>query len=543
MNDKNILIVIPARGGSKGIPKKNIRIIDNKPLISYSINVAKNCGYNADVVVSTDDDEIERISKIYGATIIKRTDSLALDNITLDPVIYDATLQAENKFNKKYDVVITMQPTSPLLTVATLDKAIAYFLNGEYDTIISVVNNPHLAWGDRDGKIVPLYKERLNRQLLPKHYLETGAFLIANRSSVNEHSRLGDRINVFEIGLDESIDIDTMHDWWIAEKELQKKNILIRIEGYNDIGTGHVFRGLSLAYNLTGHNVKFVLSEKSDIGIRKIKESFFPYSVIKHDDDILNIIKDFNCDILINDMLNTSVEYIKKCKGAVDKVVNFEDLGAGGEYADIVINDLYDKVNDYSNTFWGSKYYCIRDEFLLADIGTFNEHVKEILVSFGGTDPSNLSKKILECVDGVQQHNDVHFTFVVGIGYHNLDELIRLSDGKKIDIIQNVPYMTDLMSKADIAICSQGRTMLELAKMGVPTILLAQNEREQNHEFGYIKNGFINLGLGELVEKQTIISSINWLIDTPQIRKQIREQMLQLDLVNGMKRVINLILN
>jgi spore coat polysaccharide biosynthesis predicted glycosyltransferase SpsG len=102
--------------------------------------------------------------------------------------------------------------------------------------------------------------------------------------------------------------------------------------------------------------------------------------------------------------------------------------------------------------------------------------------------------------------------------------------------------MTAYMGRADIAISSQGRTMLELASMAVPTILIAQNKRELHHEFGNLKNGFINLGLGSEVEDQTIRETLLWLINTPQIRKQMREQMLKIDLKKGIQRVINIIL-
>ncbi|MDK6814897.1 hypothetical protein QP363_13080, partial [Corynebacterium sp. UMB6689] len=81
--------------------------------------------------------------------------------------------------------------------------------------------------------------------------------------------------------------------------------------------------------------------------------------------------------------------------------------------------------------------------------------------------------------------------------------------------------MSDYMNKSDIAVSSQGRTMLELAAMGVPTILLAQNERELTHEFGYLSNGFMNLGLGQAIDSQSIGRTLNWLIETPQIRQQM----------------------
>ncbi len=539
-----ILAIIPARGGSKGIPRKNVRLMVGKPLISYSIENAINSFYNLDVVVSTDDDEIARISSSYGAKVIMRPENLATDSVTLDPVVFHAVDEMEKEKNLIYDIVITMQPTSPLLKRETLDAAIEYFIENNFDTVLSCINKPHLSWTEKDGQIVPNYEKRLNRQYLPKNLMETGAFFISKREFVKEHSRFGPNLSVYEIPENEAIDIDTPQDWWIAEKELLKKNIIIRVEGYSEIGLGHIYRGLLLAYNLIDHNIKFVLSEKSDLGIEKIKASHFPYSIIQNDFDIVDIIKDFKCDILVNDMLDTDEEYVQMCKSTGARVINFEDLGQGARLADAVINDLYEKKNDRNNHYWGSDYYCIRDEFLLAKPSEFRENVKEVLVIFGGTDPCNLTKRLFNIIQSINI-DTIHYTFILGMGYKGANELIEESKlhNINVDFIQDVKLMTEYMGKADIAISSQGRTMLELASMSVPTILIAQNKREQHHEFGYLQNGFINLGLGSEVEDDTIKQTLLWLINSPQIRKQMKNQMEKKDLKKGIDRVKNIILD
>jgi CMP-N-acetylneuraminic acid synthetase/spore coat polysaccharide biosynthesis predicted glycosyltransferase SpsG len=538
------LIVIPARGGSKGIPRKNIRLMCGKPLISYSITNALNSSYDFDVVVSTDDKEIDRISLLYGAKVIKRPEELGADSVTLDPVIYHAVSYMEKNMKKDYDIVITMQPTSPLLKTATLDSAIEYFINNNFDTVISGINRPHLSWTELEGKIVPLYKKRLNRQYLPKNLLETGAFLISKREFVKENSRFGPKVSIYEVPENESVDIDSPQDWWVAEKELSKKNILIRTDGYSEIGLGHIYRCLLLAYNLIDHNIRFVISNKSDIGLKKIQDSYFPYEVIYDDFDIGEIVKKYKCDILINDFLDTEKQYIDYCKKLGIRVVNFEDLGTGAACADAVINDLYEKQNDYRNHYWGSDYYCIRDEFLLSKPAKFRKVVQEVLIIFGGTDPCNLTYRLFNIIKSMP-NNNIHYTFILGMGYKNAEELISEANklNSNIDIVKDVKLMSEYMGKADIAISSQGRTMLELASMAVPTILLAQNGREQHHEFGYLKNGFINLGLGSEVEDQTIRATLLWLFNSPQIRKQMKDQMMKADLKKGIKRVVKIILN
>lgn len=540
----NALAIIPARGGSKGIPRKNVRLMVGKPLISYSIENALNSRFDIDVVVSTDDEEIARLASSNGARVVMRPKRLATDFVTLDPVIFHALNEVEKEKQIKYDVVITMQPTSPLLKSDTLDAAIEYFTKNDFDTVLSGINKPHLSWTEIEGNIVPAYEARLNRQFLPMNLMETGAFFISKREFVNENSRFGPNVSVYEISESEAIDIDTPQDWWLAEKELNKKNILIRVEGYSEIGLGHIYRGLLLAYNLIDHRIKFLISENSDLGIKKLEESHFPYAVIKNDKDIIKIIEEFKCDILINDMLDTDEEYVSLCKSRNIRVINFEDLGPGAKFADAVINDLYEKKNDNSNHYWGSKYYFIRDEFLLANPSEFRENVEEVLIIFGGTDPCNLTQRLFDVIQTINNVN-IHYTFILGMGYANSQELIQKTKAQNlnIDFIQDVKLMSEYMGKADLAISSQGRTMLELASMEVPTILLAQNKREQHHEFGYLQNGFINLGLGSVVEDDTIKQTLLWLINSPQIRKQMKNQMNKKDLKKGIDRVKNIILN
>ena len=164
-----IIVVIPARGGSKGIPRKNIRLMNGLPLISYAIKAALGSSFQPDVYVSTDSSEIADVATKFGANVLMRDPALAGDMVTLDPVIYDAFVKAEKDKHCKYDMIITMQPTSPLTSGDTLDRAIKEFAEKKYNTLISVVNKPHLSWTEKDGKVVPAYEKRLNRQQLPKN--------------------------------------------------------------------------------------------------------------------------------------------------------------------------------------------------------------------------------------------------------------------------------------------------------------------------------------------------------------------------------------
>ena len=403
----DILVVIPARGGSKGIPRKNIRLMNGKALISYTIKNAQSLSANVDFVVSTDDNEIKHVSEFYGAKVIMRDERLAKDSVTLDPVIYDAVIKLESNRNKKYDVVVTLQPTSPLLSDTTLNSAIEFFLSNDYDTVLSVVNRPHLSWKNFNGEILPNYTRRLNRQQLPANYLETGAFFITKREFIKKSSRLGNKIGVFEVPEEEAVDIDSYDDWNLCEIILKRKNIVFRVDGMKERGLGHIYNCIALAYGFTEHNILLVTKKGCCEGIQKIKETNLPYRIIEDDYDIQDIINEFKPDIWVNDCLDTTKEYIQYLRKFVNRIVTIEDLGPGAELSDAVINAIYDNNGLYAhnikNVYWGPEYINLRDEFMLSKPKDFSSDVNNVLIMFGGTDPSNLNVKLYNVVKKYQK--------------------------------------------------------------------------------------------------------------------------------------------
>jgi len=175
----SVLVVIPARGGSKGIPRKNLRTLAGKPLIYYGIKASLASKYKPDVCVSSDDEEVLSIAKQIGAKVVKRDSQIAQDATTLDPVVYDAYKQLEGLENKQYDLIVTLQPTSPLLKTASLDDAIDLIVsNSEVETVIAATDDTHLTWKKEEGVFLPNYKERVNRQYLPSVFKENGGLLI-----------------------------------------------------------------------------------------------------------------------------------------------------------------------------------------------------------------------------------------------------------------------------------------------------------------------------------------------------------------------------
>lgn len=323
------------------------------------------------------------------------------------------------------------------------------------------------------------------------------------------------------------------------------KKILFRFEAYPELGMGHVFRSMEIIKQMKDHICMAVISKKSVLALDVLNQNNIPFKIADNDEEFFNIIIKLECDIVVNDILNTKKEYVKKLKALGCRVINLEDEGSGSGYADIVVNELYEDADVKENQYYGYKYYCLPENIIQLGKNPFHEEVTELLMLFGGTDPAYLSEKTINAMDKIKEICNIHIAVVIGPGNRRFEEIAALVGRNRyknnIEVIKNA-NLKGLMQKADIAICSQGRTMFELAHLAIPTVIMAQNEREQKHTFASLKNGFINLGLGKDVSESCIIHAIKLLIESINVRKELYNSMTSLNLVMGNERVKKLIL-
>jgi len=218
--NKTFLAIIPARGGSKRLPRKNILDLNGKPLIAYSIEASLNSKYIDKVIVSSDDNEILDIAKKYGARTIKRPNYLATDTATSFDVIKHTIENSE-----KYDYIILLQPTSPLRNSKHIDKAIELLENKNANAIVSVCEMDHSPlWSNTLDDTLSmgdfLRNDVLNKrsQDLETYYRLNGAIYIYKTDKLLEENRLffEDGIYAYKMDRKSSIDIDEELDFKIA---------------------------------------------------------------------------------------------------------------------------------------------------------------------------------------------------------------------------------------------------------------------------------------------------------------------------------------
>ena len=225
-----IVALIPARGGSKSIPKKNIKHLRGMPLISYSIRAAKKSKYINKIVVSTEDKEIAKISRKYGAEIIERPEEFAKDeSSTIDAILH--TLEVFKAENYNPDISILLQPTSPLRNAEDIGSAIELFLNSDCESVVSVCevgHSPYWCFEIENGYLKSLFGDeylRMRRQELEKVYIPNGAIYISTPENLRKYKGFyGLRTIPYIMPPERSIDIDDATDLMLAEL-LMKRHV------------------------------------------------------------------------------------------------------------------------------------------------------------------------------------------------------------------------------------------------------------------------------------------------------------------------------
>lgn len=219
--NKTFLAIIPARGGSKRLPRKNVLDLGGKPLIAWSIEAGLKSKYIDKVVVTSDDDEILGIAKQYGSDIIKRPDELASDTATS----FDAIKHTINNI-KKYDYIVLLQPTSPLRNLGHIDEAIELLENKKAEAIVSVCEMDHSPlWSNTlpsDNSMNNFLREGVKNkrsQDLESYYRLNGAIYICDTNRLLDEESFLFKNNTFAYRMDRksSVDIDEEMDFEIAK--------------------------------------------------------------------------------------------------------------------------------------------------------------------------------------------------------------------------------------------------------------------------------------------------------------------------------------
>lgn len=219
----NICSIITARGGSKGVPKKNIKLLNGKPVIAYSIEESVKSNIIKETYVTTEDKKIGEISKKYGAKVIDRPKELAQDNSTSVDVVLHSLCYLEDN-GELPDFFVLLQPTSPLRTKEDIENAIRLFIENECDALISVSQIDHssmMSFEIQNKYLTPNCDEKFlnkRRQELPNYYCPNGAIYITTPHSLRKNKTFIPKKTIpYIMPQERSVDLDTEFDFKLTE--------------------------------------------------------------------------------------------------------------------------------------------------------------------------------------------------------------------------------------------------------------------------------------------------------------------------------------
>lgn len=225
---QNIIFMVPARGGSVGLPRKNMKRLGRHPLLAHALLAIQNVAGLAQCYVMTDSEEVADIARNYGANALmeeRTTGKATLDDVTVKMLDQLGDVPDDTIF-------LTIQPTCPFVSPQSIREAIAAFTDGA-GSVITCTDDRHLSWNlDANGKPIPAYASRLNRQQLPPHFRESGAVIGARVGDIRaKATRIIEPIRLIEISQREALDIDTPADFALAEYYVNRKRIVLRADG------------------------------------------------------------------------------------------------------------------------------------------------------------------------------------------------------------------------------------------------------------------------------------------------------------------------
>ena len=528
---KERCIIIPAIKKNAVIPDQLVKKLSGITLMERALNTARAVVPTKDIITLTDSQEISLICERIGSCFHLNKD---LKFKSLDIINEMQGLLEE--LSRIYAHSIILRASCPLLTWIDVENAWKDYKKTNADSLITVRNIRQRIWNINEGTLNDaIYGNDTNQEFL----IESRALIILNLKK-----RLSQQKKIIPFYLDEhAIEIQSYQDWWICEHLLKRRHIVFVVAGYPAIGMGHVYRALMLAHEITDHKVTFVCTNKSELAVDSLASK--DYHVIRQGkEELYQTVLSLKPDLVINDFLNTPLSYMQALKNAKIRCINFEDDGQGIKYANLVINALYEKQSGNKKIKYGEDYFCLRDEFLDAKQNILRDCVRTILITFGGTDQNDASRRILNIIEPIARAYGIKIRIVAGPGYAHRKKMelhLKKLENPLISFTWATNAMSNMMEGADLAICSAGRTVYELAHMRIPAMVLAHHEREARHTFVRPKNGFAFVGIMDKIT-DTKIRNVFLAMLKQDRRARFWKRQTTLDFTKNKAKVIRLIL-
>jgi spore coat polysaccharide biosynthesis predicted glycosyltransferase SpsG len=547
-----IVFVVPARGGDHEVPYLNIKKLGAHPLIGHTLSEARKSRYLDRLLVSTDHPKVKEVAEEYGAEVpFLRPAELASDSAELKAIVRHAVAFLEARDGIRFDVVVTLQATSPFRSARQIDEAIDRLLSKGLDSVISLKELRSLTWRMRGGKLEPLFEHAGRREELEPLYQEDGAIRVLRREVLDSDERLGRKVGHVLMDKMSSLTVHDIYDFWLAERLENMPRVLFRVDGGGEMGMGHVYRSLAAAEALVKlrptADICFLMRADRPEGAQYVSRKGYQVRVLSGGEaSALPAIRDYSPNLIVNDLPSVNDAYLRSLAKLGASTVNFVDTLADiekpQEVAAVIVAALADEQVELEDYYAGPAFAILREAFQKQS-GDIAERGRRVVLSFGGSDPQKLTLKALSALAPLAASvGDLEVTAVLGPAFGHrpeLDELLtRLSYRPRI--LSHVEHMADILVEADLVVCSGGMTVFEIAALGRPGLVLCQNAKEEARMRRFSRDGSIlHLGLGTEVGEDVIRDGVSRLLYDREARLRMSEAGTKLVDAHGASRVAN----
>lgn len=517
-----VLAVVPARGGTDTVPYLNLKRLGDKPLLAHTLDAARRAPSLDRVVVSTDDDRLAEVAAGYGASApFRRPADLVRDIPSLKPVIAHA-VQAVEAAGDRFDVVVVLQATSPFREGAAIEEALDRLVAGGFDAVISVDEDRTLSWKQEGDRLVPLFEREGRREEQPPVYRENGAVVVLRRAVVDGPTRFGERVGHLVLDRRAAFTVHDLADFWMAERLLREPRVLFRADGGAALGMGHVFRSLAIADALREQahaDVAFLMSAELPDGIRTVSRHGYPVRAVdgSRPADFLEHVRDFAPAILINDLRTLPADYLRALSHLGTTTVNLVDtpgdLETTEHYEQLIVSVMKEDRETPEGFYAGPEYAILREQFR-GRTKDVREHARQVLLSFGGSDPQGLTLLAARALMALPHAVELLAVTGPAFAFHReLEETLQQAPGR-VRVVRDSGHMAELMLEADVMVGSGGMSVYEIAALGTPGVILAQNAREDERMREFARHGTVTyLGLGTDVSEEALRDAVSGLLD------------------------------
>lgn len=517
----DVLVIIPARAGSVGVPRKNTRTVDGVPLVVRTLqtvmtaNEILNGAVTLQPIVSTDDPVVAELARVYGVEVQDRPERLAGPEATL----IEVGRYVANQASWPGPIGIA-QPTAPCLEAGTVAEMVSDFMAAPWLTASTAAPQSGLAWVNVNGEW-SMVGEQVNRQYVVEDqapvFRETGGLRLWRSLEVmNEHGLFApDDHLIRDVSEVEAIDVDTPLHVEMARSAQERLRILFVVEAGDTTGSGHLHRTLALADELAHHEVAVSFASAPPQwaqealqagGVRQV-DPWDQYSLLDGWNDDHG-----TPDVIVFDKLDTTVEEVSAVLTAGVVPMSIEDLGPGAQLCQVTVNELY-PYGDLT----GPKYAVLRPEFVAPFVPPPREGT--VLLTFGGTDPAGRLGTLTDML--LPLANEPTCTWL-----------------HRVTAVGSGDLMARRMRDADVVVTSCGRTVHEAAALGRPVIAIPANAREELHVH---TSGVIYLGSPWHVPHDELVGALRTLLTKHDVAEQLGRQLRAAVDNHGARRIADLI--